>query len=190
MKFVIKEVFESLQKKKIYNENMINPKHYRFCPMCGAKLQSQRLHNRIRLVCPHCRYVFYQNPTPAVGVILMRNNEILLVQRKYEPRAGDWSLPAGFIEYDEEVEQAAVRELKEETNLDIRLTGLFEVYSGKDDPRSHVVLILYRGEIIGGELRAGDDAIAARFFPLDQLPENIAFCCHRQAIEKLKSDIL
>lgn len=173
----------------MHNEDIVNPKRYRFCPMCGAELESQTLHDRMRLVCPRCQYVFYQNPTPAVGVILMEKNKILLVQRKYEPRAGDWSLPAGFIEYGEEVQQAALRELKEETNLDIRVTGLFEVYSGKDDPRSHVVLILYRGEIIGGKLRAGDDAVAARFFSLDQLPENIAFCCHRQAIEKLKNEL-
>jgi len=142
-----------------------------------------------RQVCSRCDYVFYQNPAPAVGVILVEDDRVLLVQRKFEPRKGGWTLPAGFVEYEEHVEDCAVRELKEETNLDVELTGLFGAYSAMDDPRVRVVLLLYTGKHVGGELRAGDDAADARYFPIDELPDPIAFKAHVQALTDLKSHL-
>ncbi len=162
-----------------------NPKKFRFCPRCGARLREENHHGRIRLVCPNCGFIFYQNPVPAAGVILTRDNNVLLVKRKFEPRAGMWSLPAGFMEYGETVEETAVRELKEETNLDVKLIRLFGVYTGCDDPRNQAVLIMYEGSILGGELRPGDDASEVHFFPLDDLPEEIAFEAHRKVLEEL-----
>lgn len=159
---------------------------FRFCPRCGAEFTLRTLERVERLVCPRCGFVFYRNPTPAAAIIVCRRGEILLTRRRFEPRRGDWSLPAGFIEYDESPEQTAVREAKEETNLDVKLTRLHGVYSGRDDPRVHVVLIVYEAEVIGGELRAGDDAEEARFFPLQALPDNIAFRSHRQIVEEIK----
>jgi len=132
--------------------------------------------------------VFYQNPTPAVAVILLKADQVLLVKRKYEPKAGDWSLPAGFLEYDETVEETARREAKEETGLDIALDGIFGVYSGFEDPRAQVLLVVYRGTIVGGELKAGDDAEEARFFALKELPGNIAFLTHRQVLNQLRQE--
>ena len=111
---------------------------YHYCPRCGGRLEIRVQDGRDRQVCSECGYVFYQNPAPAVGVIIVENNEVLLVQRKFEPRKGGWTLPAGFVEYDEFVEDCAVRELKEETNLDVELTGLFGAYSAMDDPRVRV----------------------------------------------------
>jgi ADP-ribose pyrophosphatase YjhB (NUDIX family) len=142
---------------------------------------------RDRQVCSECGYIFYQNPAPAVGVIVVEEGKVLLVQRKFEPRKGGWTLPAGFVEYEEHVEDCAVRELKEETNLDVELTGLFGAYSAMDDPRVRVVLLLYTGRRTGGDLRAGDDAVDARFFSIDQLPEPIAFKAHVQALADVKS---
>ncbi|HDL78348.1 MAG TPA: NUDIX hydrolase, partial [Bacteroidetes bacterium] len=135
-------------------------------------------------------FVFYQNPVPAAGVILLQNHNVLLTKRKYEPRANKWSLPAGFMEYGETVKETAVRELKEETNLDVKLTRLFGVYTGCDDPRNQAVLIVYEGEIVGGELRPGDDASEAKFFPLTDLPEDIAFEAHRRVLEELKAKVI
>jgi len=162
-----------------------NPKNFKFCPRCGARLKEENHHGRIRLVCPKCGFIFYQNPVPAAGVILRRGRNVLLVKRKFEPRAGMWSLPAGFMEYGETVEETAIRELKEETNLDVRLTRLFGVYTGCDDPRNQAVLIIYEGEIIGGKLCPGDDASEVKFFPLTNLPEDIAFEAHRQVLNEL-----
>ncbi|MFQ6116467.1 MAG: NUDIX domain-containing protein [bacterium] len=160
---------------------------YKYCPKCGSDLVYKRVGENLRLVCKGCGFIFYQNPTPAVGVILMKDDEILLVKRKYEPRAGFWSLPAGFLEWDENVEEAARREVKEETGLEIELDGLFGVYSGFDDPRNHVLLVVYRGQIRNGEIAAGDDATEVKFFPLTALPQDIAFKNHRRVLEKLKA---
>lgn len=160
---------------------------YRFCPRCAGKLEVRRLDGRDRLVCSECDFVFYQNPAPAVGVVVIEDGKVLLVQRKFEPRKGGWTLPAGFMEYDEHVEACAVRELKEETNLDVELTGIFGAYSAMDDPRARVVLVLYTGRRTGGELRPGDDAVDARFFPIDELPEPIAFAAQAQALADVKS---
>jgi len=163
---------------------------YRFCPRCGGRLEVQVRDGQDRQVCGECDYVFYQNPAPAVGVIVIEDGAVLLVQRKFEPRIGGWTLPAGFVEYEEHVEDCAIRELKEETNLDVELTGLFGAYSAMDDPRVRVVLLLYMGTRIGGELRPGDDASDARFFAIDELPEPIAFKAHVQALADIKARLL
>lgn len=160
---------------------------FKYCPKCGGLLE-QRLpqqDDRPRLICKECDFVFYINPTPAVAVILLKNNKVVLVKRKYEPKRGAWSLPAGFLEYGETAEQTAIREVKEETNLVIRLNGLFGVYSALDDPRKEVLLVVFRGEIIDGDLKPGDDAEEVKYFSLDDLPKNIAFKCHRNILNEL-----
>lgn len=158
----------------------------RFCSRCGGPLSPRRVDDRVRDVCDRCGFVAYRNPAPAAGIVLVEDGAVLLVQRKFEPRVGMWTLPAGFVEYDEHVADCAVRETKEETNLDVTLDGLFGVYMAMDDPRVRVVLLLYRGKRAGGELRAGDDAMDARFFPLDATPKDIAFKAHAQALADLR----
>ncbi len=137
-----------------------------------------------RRVCRACGFIHYLNPTPAVGVLLARAGRLLLVRRKYPPYAGLWSMPAGFMEYGESPEQCAAREALEETGLRVRLGGLVGVYSGRDDPRTHAILIVYRGTSFSGRPRAGDDASEIGWFPLDELPR-LAFRAHRQAIRDL-----
>jgi ADP-ribose pyrophosphatase YjhB (NUDIX family) len=155
---------------------------YRFCSRCGAKLKENVIDHKRRLFCPACGFVQYSNPVPAAAVAIVQDGEILLVQRAIEPRKGLWSLPAGFIEIDESVQQCAVREVKEETNLDVELSGLLAVYSVFDDPRYICLLVVYSGKILAGELKCGDDASDAKFFPPSALPP-IAFKVHRLAIE-------
>ncbi len=157
-----------------------------FCARCGGPMTARRVDDRVRAVCDRCGFVAYRNPAPAAGVVLIEQRQVLLVQRKLEPRAGMWTLPAGFVEYDEHVTDCAIRETREETNLDVELQGLFGAYMAMDDPRVQVVLLLYRCRRIGGELKAGDDASDARFFPLDHTPKEIAFKAHEQALEDLR----
>jgi ADP-ribose pyrophosphatase YjhB (NUDIX family) len=142
--------------------------------------------DRRRRACPECDFVHYANPTPAAGVIVMQGSAVLLVKRKFDPKAGMWTLPAGFVEAGEEVAVCAARETKEETGLEVRLTGVFNVYSAFDDPRTAVVLVIYVAERTGGELECGDDASDARFFDLERLPEGVAFRAHRAALSELK----
>jgi ADP-ribose pyrophosphatase YjhB (NUDIX family) len=157
----------------------------RFCLRCGARLVSRDDHGRARPTCPECGFILYRNPAPAAGVLLPGRGRVLLVRRKYAPAAGAWCLPAGFIEYGESPKRCAVREVAEETGLRVRLTGLFGVYAGFDDPRVRAVLILYTGERLGGRLRPGDDAVEAAFWRLDRLPRRIAFAAHRRALADL-----
>ncbi len=167
----------------------VNPRNYKFCPKCGNSLVHKfvKQEQTERLVCENCDFIFYINPIPAVAVILMNDRQVVLVKRKYEPRKGMWSLPAGFMEYGETTEQTAIRETKEETNLNIKITELFGVFPGFDDPRVHVVLIVHRGEIIDGQIKPGDDAEEVKFFPLDELPGDIAFTAHRRILRLLVS---
>ena len=90
------------------------------------------------------------------------------------------------MEYGESPERCAVRELFEETGVRARLTGLFGVYAGFDDPRVRAVLILYTAERTGGRLKAGDDALDARYVPLTRLPQRIAFAAHARALEEFR----
>jgi len=160
-----------------------------FCLRCGTRLVPRDDNGSLRPTCPACGLVHYRNPVPAAGVILARGNEVLLVRRRYAPREGAWCLPAGFMEYGETPERCARRELFEETGLRARLTGLFGVYAGLDDPRVRTVLIVYTAARVSGRLVPGDDALDAKFYPLARLPREIAFESHRRALEELSERI-
>ncbi len=157
---------------------------YRFCPRCGRELEKKFLDGRQRLVCTSdsCDFIYYHNPIPAAGAVVIKDGKILMVKRSVMPKKGWWCIPAGFMEWSEHPTETAVRELKEETGLDVKLKSIFEIYSGQDDPRMNAVLILYLASIEGGEMKAGDDAMDVRFFRFDELPEKIAFLSHRQAL--------
>lgn len=157
-----------------------------YCPACATPMGMADDHGTLRPTCPQCGWIWYRNPVPAAGVLLAEGGRVLLVRRRYAPRAGWWCIPAGFMEAGETPEQCAERELLEETGVLAQLTGLFGVYAGFDDPRVRAVLILYTGIATGGELRAGDDAEELGWFDLDHLPEDIAFASHRQALQELR----
>lgn len=111
-----------------------------------------------------------RRPTPAVGVVCLRGDDVLLVQRGAPPRENDWSLPGGKIEWGETAAAAALRELKEETGVEARLIGLIDVVDGIFSARSsgdiwaHYVMIDYAAVWTAGAPVAGDDARDARFF--------------------------
>ena len=124
----------------------------------------------------------YKNPKLTVDGILIDKKKILLIKRKNEPFKGKWSLPGGFVEYGETVEDAVVREFFEETNLSTCVKELSGVYSAPDrDPRGHTVTVAFLLDFIKGELKSGDDAADAEFFGLNDLPE-LSFD-HKKIIE-------
>ncbi len=157
---------------------------YKICPYCGHTLIVRYQDGRDRKVCEKCGFIHYKNPTPAAAVVLVEDKQVLLVKRKYEPKAGYWSLPAGFVEYDETPEQAAVRETKEETGIMTRIHKLLGVTGTCEDQNSNIVLVIYEAIKINGSLKPGDDAIEAKYFQLDHLPENIAFSSHKMVLKK------
>lgn len=137
---------------------------------------------------PYC----YDYPRPAVSVdmVVFREKkgkpEVLLIRRKHPPFQGMWALPGGFVEIDETLEQAAARELEEETGI----TGLeliqFHTFSNLDrDPRTRVITTVYYGEVPfkKSEAKGGDDAENAEWFPVEDLPE-LGFD-HREIIDKV-----
>ncbi len=139
---------------------------------------------RSRWQCPSCGYVQYENPVPGVGVLIEHDGRLVLVQRDRPPRAGEWALPSGFIEADESVEQAAVRESLEETGLTIELIELFGVYSFPEGPPRSGLIIFYRARPLDiSTLRAGDDARAVALYSPDEFPP-ICFRTHREVMTR------
>ncbi len=106
---------------------------------------------------------------PAVGVVCLRGAEVLLIRRGKPPLAGAWSLPGGRVEWGERLEAAALRELREETGVEAEITGLVDAVDGLFGPDTHYVLIDYAARWLSGDPRAGDDAAAAAFHPLEAL---------------------
>jgi 8-oxo-dGTP diphosphatase len=141
---------------------------------------------RPRQTCPGCGYVHYHNPVPGVSVIVEMEGGVVLVKRRFEPHVGWWCLPAGFLEADESAEEGAVRECKEETGLDVVVDDLFGVYSFPEGMQRSGLVIFYTVRVVGGELRAGDDAEEVRVFALHDLPDNVAFRTHRQVLTRLR----
>ncbi|MCB5267291.1 MAG: NUDIX hydrolase [Candidatus Cloacimonetes bacterium] len=154
-----------------------------YCQRCGGKMKlNVDYENKIRSVCDACGFVLYRNPIPAVAMVVLNDkHELLLVLRKYEPRAGMWALPSGYAEIFMSPEQNAIAELSEETGLIGEIDHRIDWFYGFSPIYYRVISLGFRMKVTGGELLAGDDAADARFFPLDALPE-IAFAAHRHFI--------
>jgi 8-oxo-dGTP diphosphatase len=155
---------------------------FKFCPLCGTGLSEREEGGFPRMACAGCGFVHYHNPSPAAGIIV-RNEEgkILLVRRRFDPYRGLWTIPSGYIEYDEEARSTAVRELEEETGLVVGIDGIHSVESCFDDPRGNTLVVMYEGHVTGGRLKAGDDAEDAGFFSTGDLPP-IAFDCQKRIL--------
>lgn len=135
----------------------------RICPACGGESE------------------YYRNPTPTVDIIIaIADKGIVLIMRKNEPVG--WAIPGGFVDYGESLEEAAVREAREETSLDVTLLGQMHTYSRPDrDPRQHTISTVFIAEAEGIP-RAADDAVEIGLFTRDSLPEPIMFD-HREILE-------
>jgi ADP-ribose pyrophosphatase YjhB (NUDIX family) len=147
-----------------------NYEQVRFCIRCGAALERQPLFGALRPVCPQCHWVYFADPKVAVGALVTQERHFLLVQRNHEPQRGLWTFPAGFLDAGEDPARAAERECREETGLLVQATNLLRVVSGREHPWGADLLLIYRAELVGGDLCAGDDADQAQFFPCDALP--------------------
>ncbi|EGD71835.1 MAG: Putative NUDIX hydrolase [Candidatus Parvarchaeum acidiphilum ARMAN-4_'5-way FS'] len=114
----------------------------------------------------------YKSPSLAVDGVILKDNQILLIKRKNDPYKDKWAIPGGFVEYGEKTEDAVLREVKEETGLEAKISDLVGVYSNpKRDPRKHVVSITYLLKDISGTEKGGDDAKEAKWWNINELPE-------------------
>ncbi len=135
----------------------------------------------------------YNYPRPAVtvdAIIISNQNSVLLIERGREPFKAKWALPGGFVDMDESLEIACMRELEEETGLRVGDLKQFKAYGAVDrDPRGRTISVVFYA-FVTEELVAcaGDDAAKAQWFPLDQLPE-LAFD-HQQILDEFRVEIL
>jgi len=155
---------------------------YRYCPPCGAPLTARVLKagEPARLLCEACGFVFYLNPKVAACAIPSRDGEVVLLRRGIEPQIGKWVFPGGFVDRGETVQDAAVRETREEVNLAVEIDGLVGVYSY---PGNEVVVVVYAARIVGGELRACDECLEVATFAPEAIPwADLAFESTREAL--------
>lgn len=135
--------------------------------------------------CPCCgRYYARQVAVDAIGV---KDGKLVLVKRSKEPDKGMWALPGGMLDWDENAGEAAIREFGEETGLQAKLGRFVGVYSNPDRDQFQRVAIAYEVKIIGGKLKAGDDALDARWFSVDDLPALAVD--HKKMVEEYKKRI-
>ncbi len=126
-------------------------------------------------LCPHCgkQTTRYRNPFPTVDIIITIGEGVVLIARHNPPHG--WALPGGFVDYGETLEEAARREAREETGLEVENLRQFHAYSDPQrDPRQHNISLVFTAEACGTP-QAGDDAKNARVFPLDNLPAPLCF---------------
>jgi len=126
--------------------------------------------------CPGCQneIEIYRNPIPTVDIIIeIEGKGVILIKRRNPPYG--WAIPGGFVDYGESLEEAAIREAKEETNLDVELIRQFHAYSDPNrDPRHHTISTVYIAKA-KGKPQAKDDALEIGIFTESNLPEEIAF---------------
>ncbi len=141
-----------------------------YCPRCAAPVVLKVKFGRERPVCPSCGWIHFADPKVAAAVLVEQDGRVLLVRRVNEPHRGLWTLPAGFVNADEDPAEAATRECLEETGLEVALCGIIEICHGKEHARGADFVIFYGGQVTGGLLHAGDDADAAEWFARGELP--------------------
>jgi ADP-ribose pyrophosphatase YjhB (NUDIX family) len=155
-----------------------------FCLRCGTALETRLQEDRDRPTCPACGFIHYFDPKVAVAVVLGDERGVLLGRRCIDPGAGLWSIPAGYVNRGEVLEEAAIREVLEELGLAVRLTGLVGVYSEQGEP---VVLVVYAGEVEEGvPTPDGHEVSEVRRFGLDALPDDLAFPHDRRVLTDWK----
>jgi ADP-ribose pyrophosphatase YjhB (NUDIX family) len=155
---------------------------YRYCPKCGGSLDKKivKTTEPKRLVCQACSFIFYQDPKVVAGTLFTLNGGVVLLKRGVEPALGKWVFPGGYVDRGESVQDAAVRETKEESQLDVKLGPLLNVYSY---PRSPNVIVVYTAEVVGGTLTAADESTDAAIFPVKEIPwHELAFDSTKDAL--------
>lgn len=141
-----------------------------YCLRCGSPLRRVERFGSRRPVCPNCDWTYFADPKVAVAALIEQDGKVLLVRRANDPQRGLWTLPAGFVDAGEDPARALARECQEETGLQTRVADLWGVLYGQEHPRGAHILIVYRVDVLGGEMQPGDDVDRVAFFPKHDLP--------------------
>ncbi len=141
----------------------------KYCSDCGAEVQWRvpEGDNRLRSVCPSCHTIHYQNPKIVTGCIPEWDDKILLCRRAIEPRYGLWTLPAGFMENGETLQQGAARETLEEANAEVGVQQLFALFNL---PHINQVYMIFRARLLQPSFGASAESLEVRLFSAAQVP--------------------
>lgn len=153
-----------------------------FCPYCGNRIIQKHEEDILRDYCDICNLFFYDNPLPVVSSILLLERKILLVKRGNKPYKGKWCLPTGFAESDESIEDAALRELEEETGVQGKIVGHVDVDSCANYFYGDLIFLTFEVIQIGGKLSPGSDTVAVKYYPIERAP-CLAFSSNTKAVE-------
>ena len=145
---------------------------YRYCPTCAGLLQPRALKSGEpeRMTCAACGFVLYLDPKVAVGTIIRAADDhrrLVLVRRAIEPGYGLWVFPGGYVDRGEQILDAALREAREESGLEVRIDRLINVYSYSG---AVPIIVVYAATAIGGELCIDDECLEAQWFTDDEIP--------------------
>jgi ADP-ribose pyrophosphatase YjhB (NUDIX family) len=148
-----------------------------FCPRCG---QPPTITYPRSITCPRCGYAAFYNPKPvACAIPQTPNGELILMRRGFEPRRGHWSMPGGFVDLGESVEDAAVREAQEELEIEIEIQHLIGVYSRAED---RTVVVVYAATTEGTPSLTEEALEVRAFAPIDIPWQDLAFWSDESAL--------
>ena len=152
----------------------------KFCASCGARLVLRQHEGQTRPVCPDCGRAVYYDPKLAATCVIERDGKTLMVKRAVQTGYGLWSMPGGYVDRGEPVEDAAAREVREETGLLVAVGRLIGLFSDAGNP---VVVAAYAADETGGILAPGPESLDVGFFAPDALPP-LAFSRDAQTIRR------
>jgi len=147
----------------------------KFCSDCGSKVEKRipEGDNLERDCCTKCDSIHYLNPRVIVGTVPIKDNKVLLCKRAIQPRYGLWTLPAGFLENGETIEEGAFRETKEETNTEVEMGNLYAIFN---IPQINQVYMLHLAEVINEDYSKTSESLEVKFFTESNIPwEELAF---------------
>jgi ADP-ribose pyrophosphatase YjhB (NUDIX family) len=154
-----------------------------FCVKCGSPLEMRLIEGRELEACPNDDFVLWRDPKVVAAVVVELDGGIVLGRRAIEPGYGEWCLPGGFVDQDEDPATAALRECREEIGADVELTGLLGVYHIPKTTAPSIVGVAYRARVLdGAKLKAGPEMLEVRAFTSDELPQ-LAFPSHRAILD-------
>lgn len=160
-----------------------------YCSRCGNEVVRgiPKNDDRERYICKTCSKIHYQNPRIVVGCIPVRNGKVLMCRRGTEPRKDKWTVPAGFLEHNETVEEGALRETQEETRLDVHITRLHTIFS---IPPIGQIYMLFLAEVPDRDAETTAECSELRFFGEKDMPwEEIAFSAVCFSLERYFEDV-
>jgi 8-oxo-dGTP diphosphatase len=160
--------------------------HFKICPFCGTQLTLKDAGGKTRPACLACGFIQYRNPLPGVVVLIEEDGFVLLGKRNSEYGSGLWCLPQGFIEYEEDFLSAAIREVNEETGLEVEIQTIINVTTNFLAPGLHTLAVILQAVIVAGEPCAGDDMATLEWFPLNGPLPALAFEADGHIIERYR----